>query len=86
MGNCKEIFALLSEYLDGELKAGSCEEIQRHIAGCAPCIEFLESLKKTIALCHEVQPREAAPPLDSSVLAQLKECYRQGVSSAGEQN
>ena len=51
-GQCKEIFALLSDYLNLELPAEACQEIETHLSGCAPCVEFVESLRKTIELCR----------------------------------
>ena len=42
---CKQIFALLSEYLDLELPPEACSEIELHMTDCAPCIEFSESSK-----------------------------------------
>ncbi len=63
MDNCKEIFALLSQYLDAELTPENCAEIETHLAGCPPCIDFLNSLKKTVRLCHDCPPGETPPPL-----------------------
>lgn len=57
MSDCKQIFAVLSQYLDQELQAEDCEAIRAHIAACAPCVEFVESLKKSVALCgRAVEP------------------------------
>lgn len=50
---CKKIFAGLSDYLDGELDHFSCEEIEAHMEGCAPCKEFLRSLEATIESCRQ---------------------------------
>ena len=61
--NCKEMFALLSEYIDAELPAASCDEIRRHLADCPPCIEFLESLKRSVGLCRDCEPAEPPAPL-----------------------
>ena len=47
---CKEVFSLLSEYLNLELPPDACQEIEAHLAGCPPCIEFAESLRKTVDL------------------------------------
>ena len=38
-----------SAYLDAELPPGDCAEIEKHIAGCPPCVEFVESLRKSVA-------------------------------------
>jgi hypothetical protein len=48
--DCKEVFALLSEYLDAEPPPDLCDRVTAHIQGCDPCVEFVESLRKTIAL------------------------------------
>jgi RNA polymerase sigma-70 factor (ECF subfamily) len=73
--DCKQVFALLSQYLDAELSPASCEEIQAHLAACPPCIEFLESLKRTIRLCHHCESAEA-PPLAPEAREQLLAAYR----------
>jgi anti-sigma factor RsiW len=45
---CRELFARLSEYLDGELDPAPCAALEGHLADCAPCREFLESLRRTV--------------------------------------
>ncbi len=80
LGKCKDVFALLSEYLDAELTPESCGEIEKHLAGCPPCIEFLQSLKKSIRLCHECPPCEALPPLNDEQKQQLLAAYRKSLA------
>ena len=60
---CKEVFALLSDYQNLELPPEACQEIKAHIAGCSPCIEFAESLRKTVDLCRQYKPTELPAPL-----------------------
>ena len=52
-GNCQEVFALLSDYLNLELPPEACAEVEHHLAGCEPCVEFAESLRKTVDLCRQ---------------------------------
>lgn len=73
---CKEIFAVLSEYLDMELTPDSCQELKSHIAGCPPCIEFVESLRKSIDLCREYSTAEMPKPLSEDARRQLQEAYK----------
>jgi len=73
---CKEVFALLSEYLNLELPADACQEIEKHLAGCAPCVEFAESLRKTVELCRRYEPAELPGPLGDSARAQLLDAYQ----------
>ena len=73
---CKEVFALLSDYLNLELPPETCQDIEAHIADCAPCIEFAESLRKTVDLCRRYQPTELPAPIGQEAKAQLLEAYR----------
>lgn len=74
--NCKEVFALLSEYLDLELPPETCQQIEGHIAGCTPCIEFTESLRKTVDLCRQYRPTELPAPIGKEAKARLLEAWR----------
>jgi RNA polymerase sigma-70 factor, ECF subfamily len=58
---CKEIFAALSNYLDDELDESLCEELEKHMEGCKPCVAFLESLEKSIEQCR-LAPDELPDP------------------------
>lgn len=81
---CKEIFALLSEYLDVELGPDACREIEMHMAGCAPCIEFSESLRKTIELCRRYQPAELPTPLGDRAREELVNAYQRMLAAGGD--
>ncbi|MCC6862114.1 MAG: zf-HC2 domain-containing protein [Bryobacterales bacterium] len=78
---CKEVFALLSQYLDHELPEADCAEIDRHMAGCEPCIAFLNSLRRTVELCHGYAPVEQPAPLDAAVKQRLLDTYRRMVAA-----
>jgi len=72
---CKEVFAMLSDYLNLELAPEACEEIEDHLAGCSPCVEFAESLRKTVDLCRRYQPSELPAPMGQAAKAQLLQAY-----------
>jgi predicted anti-sigma-YlaC factor YlaD len=80
---CKEIFALLSEYLNLELPPDACKAIDEHLAGCPPCIEFAESLRSTIALCQEYRPSEMPAPLSEDARTRLSRAWRNMVAARG---
>jgi len=61
-GECRAIFAALSEFVDGTLPARDCHELRKHLESCTPCVEYLESLKKTIDLCQAYKLAAAPPP------------------------
>ena len=73
---CKEIFALLSDYLNLDLSPEACRQIESHLAGCSPCVEFTESLRKTVELCRRYHPSEMPSPLSDRARQELLEAYQ----------
>lgn len=73
--DCQEVFALLSEYLDAELPPEFCQEIATHLSGCPPCIQFVESLRRTIELCRRAKQAEESAPLGEGARRELLAAY-----------
>jgi anti-sigma factor RsiW len=80
---CKEVFSLLSQFLDLELPPEACQEIESHLAGCPPCIEFAESLRSTVELCREYEPAELPAPLASDARKRIEVAYRAMLTERG---
>jgi len=78
---CKEFFAVVSEYLDMELPPAACQELETHLEGCPPCIEFVESLRKSIDLCRRYSPTELPKPLSEETRHKLQEAYEKMLSA-----
>ena len=66
--NCFHLLDSLSDYVDGELGAALCQEIERHIAGCEDCRIVVDTYKKTISLYHDTT---AEPEIPSDVRTRL---------------
>jgi RNA polymerase sigma-70 factor, ECF subfamily len=81
---CKEVFSLLSEYLNLELPPGACQEIETHLAGCPPCIEFAESLRKTVEICRSYEPTEVPGPIGEQARQKLLDAYQKMLSARSE--
>ncbi len=73
---CKEVVSMLSGYLNLELPADACLDVETHLAACPPCVEFAESLRKTVELCRRYRPAELPAPLGRQAREQLLEAYR----------
>lgn len=82
MEDCKQVFALLSQYLDLELPPDACKAIETHLAGCAPCIEFAESLRKTVELCRRFEPSELPAAIENEAREELMDAYRKMVAAS----
>jgi len=68
---CLEIFERLSEYIDGELDADLCANLEGHMEGCEPCQAFLESLRRTVKLVRDQAPPEIPAEVVRAVRAAL---------------
>ncbi len=73
---CKELFSLLSRYIDADLKPESCAEIERHLEGCEPCVAFVNTLRRTAELCRQYQPEDLPRPLQEKVRQDLRAVYQ----------
>jgi RNA polymerase sigma-70 factor (ECF subfamily) len=51
---CRDLFAQLSEYLDGRVEPSTCEEMERHIESCPACVAFLDDLRGAIDRCRKL--------------------------------
>lgn len=73
---CRELFAMLSDYLNLELPPEACEEMEAHLAGCSPCVEFAESLRRTVDLCHSYKPEEIPDPIGEQARSELLDAWQ----------
>jgi RNA polymerase sigma-70 factor, ECF subfamily len=82
---CKAIFAELSDYLDEQLDDSLCEELEKHLHGCAPCKAFLATLEATIEACRnsaaERPDRKKAVELRRKVLADYDELVAKNIAT-----
>jgi RNA polymerase sigma-70 factor, ECF subfamily len=69
---CADVAELFSRRLEGEIDAGACEELQKHLDGCAVCRGRCESLRATLALCK----RAGAAPVPAHVERSVREALR----------
>lgn len=74
--DCSRVFALLSEYLDQELAPATCDELEEHLGGCPECIQFVQSLKRSVQLCRHYGDCRTAPPIDPEVMAGFRRAYQ----------
>ena len=60
--HCLAQFEKLSEYLDREVNEITCQDIERHAKECIACHVCLETLKRTVLLCHTLEKDEKPVP------------------------
>ena len=52
---CRDLFANLSEYLDGRVEPRTCEEMRAHVEACPSCVAFLRDLRAAIDHCRSLE-------------------------------
>jgi RNA polymerase sigma-70 factor (ECF subfamily) len=70
---CRDMLVNYSRYLEGEISARVCAEMERHIEACGGCRGACESLKRSLALCHGTPSVQVPPDTQRSVRAALRE-------------
>jgi len=58
MVNCKEIYRLLSDFIDDELDYEFEREIEQHLNTCKCCLSLINTFRKTINLFNEIETIE----------------------------
>ena len=64
---CRDLFANLSEYLDGRVEPLTCEQMREHIEACPSCVAFLRDLRTAIDRCRSLEI-----PCESAVAPRLR--------------
>jgi anti-sigma factor RsiW len=55
---CEALLSQLHDYIDGELEATLCAEIEAHLSGCDDCRVLVDTTQKTITLYRRQAPME----------------------------
>ncbi|HZX64632.1 MAG TPA: zf-HC2 domain-containing protein [Myxococcales bacterium] len=65
--SCAELVELVTDYLEGALSADEREQVEKHLAICKGCAEYVRQMRETIAasgaLHREPLSREAREKL-----------------------
>jgi RNA polymerase sigma-70 factor (ECF subfamily) len=64
---CRDLFANLSEYVDGRVEPSACDQMREHIEACPACIAFLRNLRSAIDRCRSLEV-----PCDPAVAGRLR--------------
>jgi anti-sigma factor RsiW len=70
---CQQWVELVTAYLDGALPRRTTKAIDRHLAGCPHCREYLEQMRATIRITGELSVGDDVPP---DVLDALMAAFR----------
>jgi anti-sigma factor RsiW len=81
---CLEVFARLSEYVDGELPPADCDAIREHIRDCRPCLDFIASLRRGITAARHLGSVEKPVPLSEETRERLRQAWVESLRRRGK--
>ncbi len=79
---CARVFASLSAYIDAETRDEMCADLEQHLGECDACVDFLQSLRRTVRRMEKQSPPGPAARLQMR-RAILKQ-YRAALKSAAK--
>lgn len=69
---CRELVAEFSDYIDGELEAALCAQLEAHLAECPNCRVMVDTVRKTITLYHSHGTRDLPPDVQDRLYRVLR--------------
>ncbi|HET9490266.1 MAG TPA: zf-HC2 domain-containing protein [Methylomirabilota bacterium] len=74
---CRELIALLADYLEASLSPDAVAQLEGHLRDCAPCVAYLNTYRRTRDLAADVNrvamPDEMKTRLRAFLLERLRD-------------
>lgn len=81
MSECAEIARLLSDYLDRDLPADTCDAVAAHLQSCEHCSDAADNLRRTVDLCRQYRNESLPGPMAPDKHRELKEAFQRVIRS-----
>jgi anti-sigma factor RsiW len=69
---CQQVVEMVTAYLDDALSRSDRRRLEKHLAGCPLCTEYLAQIRETIRLAGRLESEDLSPEMRSD----LTEVYR----------
>jgi anti-sigma factor RsiW len=66
---CREAVELVTDYLEGALSDRDRARLERHLAACPHCSEYLAQMRRTLDVLGRVEPEELDPAAREELVA-----------------
>jgi anti-sigma factor RsiW len=73
---CREAVSLMTDYLDGALSTRDARRLERHLADCPNCTEYLKQLRIAVGLAAHVDTELLDPRTRQSLIAMYRAWQR----------
>jgi anti-sigma factor RsiW len=69
---CQRVVEMVTAYLDDALSRSDRRRLEKHLAGCPLCTEYLAQIRETIRLAGRLEPED----LSAGMRSDLTDVYR----------
>jgi anti-sigma factor RsiW len=69
---CRDFVELATDYLEGTLPPEQRLVVERHLAFCAPCVDYLDQMRATIRATGELREEDVPEPVMESLVEAFK--------------
>jgi len=80
--DCNKKIQNICDYVDGELDASLCREIEEHLKECKNCRIMVDTLRQTVVLCREGKqvrlPKELEDKLNNALRKKWEKKFKKG--------
>ena len=73
--SCADALELTTDHLEGALSEADAARMRAHLDGCEPCAVYLDQMRATIGIVHEVGAAEEFP-VDRERIDTLADLFR----------
>jgi anti-sigma factor RsiW len=71
--SCQELVELVTDYLEGVLPDADRGRLEEHLETCDGCRDYVEQMRRTIALTGTTRPVDLAPVAEDALLAAFRD-------------
>lgn len=57
----QEVYKKICDFMGEDLNAPACKEVAEHLDSCPNCKVYLDTVKKTVTICQEIEKEEEMP-------------------------
>jgi anti-sigma factor RsiW len=73
---CRDFVELATDYLEGALPVEQRLVVERHLAFCTPCVDYLEQMRATIRAAGALREDDVPAPVAESLVDAFRELTR----------
>jgi len=73
---CTEEVEIITDYLEGALPESDARRLERHIATCPGCTEYLDQMRTLAGSLGELREEELAPELRAGLINAFRDFHR----------